>query len=235
MKKLNLLFTALLLLCCVGTAKAEEATIDGIKYDVVTKAKLATVISGETKYSGDIVIPSEITYNNVVYSVTSIGSYAFRGCRGLTSIVIGSSVTSIGERAFYNCSFTNIVIPAGATSIGRQAFGSNRNLTEVTSLIPAENLFEVSNLISMTNAGKRNGIYKLYVPIGAKETYKATAGWNEFSEIIEVDLTAIDEVLDEVKSESGKVKTVYYDLSGRVVENPTNGVYIIDGKKVLIK
>ena len=47
MKKLNLLFTALLLLCCIGTAKAEEVTIDGIKYDVDTEAKLATVIKGD--------------------------------------------------------------------------------------------------------------------------------------------------------------------------------------------
>ena len=40
--------------------------------------------------------------------------------------------------------------------------------------------------------------------------------------------------VDDVKSEIGKVKTVY-DLQGRVVENPTNGIYIIDGKKVLVK
>ena len=60
MKKLNLLFTAIFLLCCVGTAKAVEVTIDGIKYDVITKAKQATVISGDTEYSGNIVIPSEL-------------------------------------------------------------------------------------------------------------------------------------------------------------------------------
>ena len=35
-------------------------------------------------------------------------------------------------------------------------------------------------------------------------------------------------------SQSGKVKTVY-DLQGRVVENPTSGIYIINGKKVIIK
>ena len=104
MKKLNLLFTALLLLCCVGTAKAEEVTINGIKYDVITKAKQATVISGDTKYSGDIVIPSEITYNNVTCSVTSIETYAFGYCSGLTSITIPNSVTSIREYAFWSCS-----------------------------------------------------------------------------------------------------------------------------------
>ena len=40
--------------------------------------------------------------------------------------------------------------------------------------------------------------------------------------------------IDEVKGESGEVKAIY-DLSGRVVENPTSGIYIIDGKKVIIK
>ena len=40
--------------------------------------------------------------------------------------------------------------------------------------------------------------------------------------------------IDEVKGEDGNVKTVY-DLQGRVVKNPTNGIYIIDGKKVFVK
>ena len=40
--------------------------------------------------------------------------------------------------------------------------------------------------------------------------------------------------ISEVKGESGKVKGIY-DLQGRKVENPTKGIYIIDGKKTLIK
>ena len=38
--------------------------------------------------------------------------------------------------------------------------------------------------------------------------------------------------IDEVKAENAKT---IYDLQGRVVENPTSGIYIIDGKKVLVK
>ena len=132
MKKLNLLFTALLLMCCVGTAKAVEVTIDGIKYDVITKAKQATVISGGN-YSGDIVIPSEITYNNVTCSVTSIGNYAFEWCSRLTSITIPNSITSIGEFAFYQCSgLTSITIPNSVTSIGESAFDDCTGLTSIT-------------------------------------------------------------------------------------------------------
>ena len=131
MKKLNLLFTALLLLCCVGTAKAEEVTIDGIKYDVVTKAKLATVISGGN-YSGDIVIPNEITYNDVIYSVTSIYIGAFDHCDSLTSIEIPNSVTSIGTAAFFWCTgLKSIEIPNSVTSIGERAFDGCSGLTSI--------------------------------------------------------------------------------------------------------
>ena len=38
----------------------------------------------------------------------------------------------------------------------------------------------------------------------------------------------------EVKGQNGKVETMY-DLQGRKVENPTKGIYIINGKKVLTK
>ena len=42
--------------------------------------------------------------------------------------------------------------------------------------------------------------------------------------------TAIEEIMDE----NTKMKGIY-DLQGRKVENPTNGLYIVDGKKMLIK
>ena len=41
--------------------------------------------------------------------------------------------------------------------------------------------------------------------------------------------------IDEVEGENGKLKGVCYDMQGRVVENPTSGIYIINGKKVIIK
>ena len=40
--------------------------------------------------------------------------------------------------------------------------------------------------------------------------------------------------IEEVKGENGEVKTIY-DLQGRKVEVPSKGLYIINGKKVLIK
>ena len=38
------------------------------------------------RYSGNVVIPESVMYNGKTYSVTSIGSNAFWGCTGLTSL-----------------------------------------------------------------------------------------------------------------------------------------------------
>ena len=79
--------------------------------------------SGYTKPSGDLVIPQTVTENSVEYSVTSIGSYAFRGCSGLKTVTIPNFVTSIGSSAFYNCSgLKTVTIPNSVTSIGSSAF-----------------------------------------------------------------------------------------------------------------
>lgn len=65
-------------------------------------------------------------------SVTSIGNYAFYGCSGLTSLEIPSSVTSIGDGAFYGCSgLTSFVLPSSVTSIGDYAFQECSGLTSL--------------------------------------------------------------------------------------------------------
>ena len=67
--------------------------------------------------------------------VTSIGERAFYECDSLTSIVIPSGVTSIGSWAFAHCSgLTSITIPDSVTSIGDWAFYDcgGSSLTSVT-------------------------------------------------------------------------------------------------------
>ena len=66
-------------------------------------------------------------------SVTSIGEYAFYGCKNLTSVTLPESLTGIGSYAFYGCkSLTGITIPKGVTMIENDVFHGCESLTGVT-------------------------------------------------------------------------------------------------------
>ena len=145
-----------------------------------------------------IVIPNSVTsigscafYNcdgltsvEIPNSVTSIGAHAFFDCDGLTSLSIPNSVTSIGRCAFENCSgLKSVTIGNNVTDIVDYAFSGCTRLTSITSLIPVENLFTISSYV-FGSIDKTT--CTLYVPYGAKEAYAATAGWNEFTNIVEI-------------------------------------------------
>ena len=59
-----------------------------------------TITDCDEAAGGELVIPDTIEGN----PVTTIGTFAFRFCTGLTNITIPDSVTSIGEGAFFGCS-----------------------------------------------------------------------------------------------------------------------------------
>lgn len=161
-------------------------------------------------------------------SVASIGDGAFESCKGFKNLEIPNSVTYIGEQSFAYCfSLTNLIIPNSITSIGGYAFRNCIGLTNIESHIFAEDLFAIDTTVF---DGFDKNACTLYVPIGAKDTYAATTGWSGFINIEEVDFTGINEV----DAENGKAGTIY-DLKGCVVENPTNGIFIINGKKIFVK
>ena len=129
-KTFSILLT--LLMCMVANVTlAYDAEIDGIYYDF--SGTEATVTFGDNKYTGDIVIPETVTYDETVYSVVAIGGDAFWNCYSrLTSITIPSSVTSIGSGAFGYCiGLTSITIPNSVTTIGYGSFQGCSGLTEI--------------------------------------------------------------------------------------------------------
>lgn len=93
----------------------------------------ATVVNGETKYTGDIIIPATVSFDNKDFSVVTIGSFAFSECSDLNTVTLPSSLQSIGEYAFYGCtSLKSIIVPNSVTAIGSNTFDGCSNLISVT-------------------------------------------------------------------------------------------------------
>ena len=140
-----------------GGIKEIMPVVDGIYYGFNSNNKQATVIAGENKYSGNVTIPSSVTFSGTEYSVTCIGDRAFYSCDGLTSVTIPNSVTSIGNAAFANC------IELAEVYCYAEQIPTTGN-----------DVFKDSYINYVT----------LHVPASAVNAYKTTVPWSEFVSIV---------------------------------------------------
>ena len=117
--KLQLLNIFLFALGCLISisAKAHDVAIENedgvtIYYNFISgQTGLSVTYNDDTpffKYTGNIKIPASVTIENVAYRVIDIGKNAFTSCK-VTSVEIPSSITSIGEGAFKNCTYLTAV------------------------------------------------------------------------------------------------------------------------------
>ena len=127
----------MLFVACMASWATAATKIDGIYYSFSgsgsnRKATVTYETSSYNSYSGDVVIPSTVYYDNYNYPVTNIGMHAFELCTGLTSVTIPSSVIAIEMYAFKDCTgLTSIDIPSSVTSLGGNVFLDCTGLTEI--------------------------------------------------------------------------------------------------------
>ena len=113
--------------------------------------------------------------------VLSIGSYAFRGCKGLQEIEVPSSVTTIYQDAFYDCiSLKSVVLGENITSINDLAFYNCYNLEKVVclALTPPSKGASAFNNTPITDPDIEERA-PIYVPDASVEIYKQA--WKNYN------------------------------------------------------
>ena len=196
---------AMCLLVCFLTSIptwAYDFELNGVYYNITdANAKTVEVTYVEESsgnrdfYYGAITIPKRVSKENVTYSVTSIGGYAFNYCTGLTSVHIediaawcrilfknGTSNPLYRAQHLYlgDEEIKDLAIPNSVTSIGLFAFSYCTRLTSVK--VEKENPIGISSEVfsNLTNA-------TLYVPKGTKALYETADVWKDFGNIVEMD------------------------------------------------
>lgn len=190
MKQIKTWLTTIAVLLCSGTVSAYDFEVDGIYYNVNQDDSSPTVSvtyltntgyeNGVDTYSGDIAIPSTVSYENTIYTVTKIGSHAF-AYDDITSILLPNTIVAIGSYAFVECPLIRfVVIPERVTSIGRNAFKWCSELREVflTSKEAPALIYDNLNYPFEKNHVTR----KIYV-VNTEQTLSID-GWSKFSNAI---------------------------------------------------
>lgn len=116
--------------------KGTKFTVNKNTYTVTnaTVGKAAVTFTGTTnKKATKLTIPATVKYTGVTYKVTGISAKALKGNKKLTSVTVGSNVSTIGNSAFENCTkLKKITLGKSVTKVGKNTFKNCKKLTNIT-------------------------------------------------------------------------------------------------------
>lgn len=194
---------------------------------------------------------THLKYVKLPESITTIDKYALAFCYDLETVEFGNSLQKIGFSAFNYTPMREIIIPEGIETIGPYAFCNMNNLEKVQiaksvkkidykAFEKDDNIKEIICLIEtpfnlhendvsvFSEACYKNAI--LCVPFGTVDQYKQKKGWRNFTKIIELEQTAIEDVFGgniislsakngilNISGVKGNNTIKVYDVSGRLI------------------
>lgn len=196
----------------------------------------------ETK-TGAFYKAGELKQISLPINTKTIKSQSFRES-GLEEISFNDGLEIIESNAFLDCGIKKLYLNDLLKSIGNSAFGYCNEIESIYSpnFIPpvmGEGVFD--DLIY--------DLSTLYVPKGSKAAYEKSEGWKDFSNILEIDFSGIDDV-EISKEDISNMPCYVYNLSGICISkgkclndlrnNLPTGIYVLrfgngNTRKITIK
>lgn len=162
---------------------------------------------------------------------------AFSGCSALTEIDLsGCTGLNNTNEIFYNCeALAKVKLPANF-KFGSETFDRCEALTTIDWTTYGETTAPAYKMGSLPTLGKN---LTIIVPAAAYDAFIADSNWKAYN-IVSDSQSGISSI----EAESATVSGAVYDLSGRRVATVANadelrllpaGIYIVAGKKILVK
>ena len=199
---------------------------------------------------------SELTSISLPSTLTFIGEYAFYRS-ALTSITIGGQQSSaahsyaqrrapysqpsitIGASAFASCNdLKTVILGANISEIQASAFRGCQSLTDVYTYSETPQTIDKGTFLMYYESDDNWMTWypvctaTLHVLPGCKASYEVADGWNIFKEIVEDCQVAGISTTSATASDDD---SPYYDLMGREVMPKAPGIYVKNGKKIIVK
>ena len=148
-----------------GSKKSTVKTkkLKGSYYKIISKSKKAVQYEKPVnKNISSITIPAVVKINGKRYKVTGIAANAFKNCKRLKKVTIGTNINKIGKKAFYGCSsLKNIKVKTSKLTnsrIGRQAFKGIHKKSVIK--VPKRQLKTYKKILKTKGIGKKVKIKK---------------------------------------------------------------------------
>lgn len=166
--------------CTIGSG---VTSIGSKAFSGCTSLSSITIPSGVTSIGTDVFyrLTSVTIDSNSIVSKTYTSTNNMEDKFGYEVIeyIIGDSVTSVGDSAFYDCNYLkSVTIGSGVTSIGSWAFGGCTSLTSLTVNATTPPTLGSNALYSTNNC-------PIYVPSGSVNTYKTASRWSSYASRIQ--------------------------------------------------
>ena len=138
------------------------------------------------------------------------------GCR---NSVIPNDVAVICNEAFESGMSGTLYLPASVINIGRSAFANCSSINKIYSLnTTPPSMYTESSLIHSFGNVPRN--IPVYVPVGCVEAYRNAPGWDEFENIVEMEMFPIGtEWYYEITNDNGSITYQYLSCAADTTIN----------------
>lgn len=166
----------------------------------------------------------EVDANTTVYTATQSGST-------LTLHEVGNRIIKSGEGVILKSSNPSITLTKTATAPTSGAYDGNA--LEGVNAATAQTSGTTYYVLGYKDSHLAFFKYKSDQTLGAHKAYIPVTS-DPSRDYIDIDIDGLSTGIHVLEDVRGKMDEVFYDLSGRRVLYPTKGLYIVNGKKVIV-